>query len=140
MQGVVPMMAYEDAAAAIDWLSKAFGFRERSGRRMVGSDGRISHAETDTDRGIIMLATPTPAYQGPRKHVAGCASARAWLSAPWVINGVLVYVHDIDAHYRRAQAAGAGLLSGIEQAPGRPYRVEDIEGQRWMFMQAPQGE
>src|SRR2546430_1095380 len=26
---IVPMIAYEDAAAAIDWLGRAFGFRER---------------------------------------------------------------------------------------------------------------
>ena len=26
---VVPMIAYEDGPAAIEWLAKAFGFRER---------------------------------------------------------------------------------------------------------------
>ena len=32
-QRIVPMIAYEDAAAAIDWLTEAFGFREREGQR-----------------------------------------------------------------------------------------------------------
>jgi uncharacterized glyoxalase superfamily protein PhnB len=137
MQGVVPMLAYEDAAAAIDWLARAFGFHERPGVRMLGADGRVSHAEMETGNGIIMLATPTPAYRGPRRHAESCDAARAWLSAPWVINGVLVYVHDVETHYSRARAAGARLLSEIQEAPpGRLYRVEDIEGQRWMFMQA----
>jgi len=27
-QRIVPMIAYEDGAAAIDWLVSAFGFRE----------------------------------------------------------------------------------------------------------------
>jgi uncharacterized glyoxalase superfamily protein PhnB len=26
---IIPMIAYEDAAAALDWLAAAFGFRER---------------------------------------------------------------------------------------------------------------
>ena len=30
---VVPMIAYEDGPAAMDWLQRAFGFRERT--RMV---------------------------------------------------------------------------------------------------------
>ena len=28
MQQIVPMLAYEDGPAALDWLTKAFGFRE----------------------------------------------------------------------------------------------------------------
>ncbi|MCA5894626.1 hypothetical protein LEP48_14900 [Isoptericola sp. NEAU-Y5] len=36
----------------------------------------------------------------------------------------------------RAAAAGATLLSEVETNPyGRSYRVEDLEGHRWMFMQ-----
>ena len=30
---VVPMLAYEDAAAAIDWLERAFGFSEQADMR-----------------------------------------------------------------------------------------------------------
>jgi uncharacterized glyoxalase superfamily protein PhnB len=39
---IVPMIAYENGAAAIDWLVRAFGFRELD--RITESDGRISHA------------------------------------------------------------------------------------------------
>ena len=54
----------------------------------------------------------------------------------WIIDGVLVYVDDVDAHYARAVAAGAGILSELEDGfPARRYRVEDVEGHRWMFMQ-----
>ena len=31
MPTIVPFVAYEDAATAIDWLSRAFGFREEKG-------------------------------------------------------------------------------------------------------------
>ena len=40
---VIPMLAYEDGAAAIDWLVEAFGFAERE--RWADDDGTIVHAE-----------------------------------------------------------------------------------------------
>jgi PhnB protein len=49
---------------------------------------------------------------------------------------VLVYVDDIDAHYKQAIKAGATILSEPEDGfPARRYRAEDLEGHRWMFMQ-----
>lgn len=53
-----------------------------------------------------------------------------------MIDGVLVYVTDVDAHFAQAQAVGATILTAPEDGfPGRRYRVEDLEGHRWMFMQ-----
>ena|SRR5436190_6145310 len=131
--GVIPMIAYEDGFAALDWLARAFGFRER--RRMTGADGRLAHGEMETDEGLIMLATPSADYECPRKHRAACESARRWSEVSWVIDGVMVYVGDIDAHYARAKEAGARILSDIEDGPpARRYRAEDLEGHRWMFM------
>jgi len=133
-QRIVPMIAYEDGVAAIDWLVRAFGFRELA--RMTGDDGRISHAELELGGGTIMLASPTPDYQSPRRHREGCEPARKWSALPWVIDGVMVQVGDADAHFRQASAAGATILSEPEDQPyGRAYRAEDLEGHRWMFMQ-----
>jgi uncharacterized glyoxalase superfamily protein PhnB len=133
---IVPMISYEDAADAIDWLVRAFGFRERTEQRYV-EDGRVTHAELELGDGVIMLASPTPDYQSPRHHRLTCEAADRWLQVPWVVDGVLVYVADIDDHHDRAVSAGAAMLSGIEDAPyGRLYRAEDLEGHRWMFMQA----
>lgn len=132
--GVIPMLSYEDGAAALDWLAKAFGFRERM--RMHGTDGRLAHGEMETDGGMIMLATPTPDYEGPKRHREHCEAARKWSTVPWVVDGVLVYVDDLDQHYERARREGAIILSHIEDdPPGRRYRAEDLEGHRWMFMQ-----
>lgn len=132
--GVVPMLAYEDGVAALEWLARAFGFRERM--RMVDADGRLSHGEMDAGTGVIMLASPTPAYENPNRHRERCDAARKWSEVPWVVDGVLVYVDDIDAHYTRAQAAGARILTEPEDGyPGRRYRAEDLAGHRWMFMQ-----
>ncbi len=132
--GVVPMLSYADGPAAMDWLAQAFGFVEEE--RWL--DGQVlAHGEMSTPWGRIMLATPTPDYESPRSHRAHCESAAAWSRAPWVIDGVLVYVGDIDAHYTRAEAGGATLLSEVEAGPGgrRLYRAEDPEGHRWMFME-----
>jgi uncharacterized glyoxalase superfamily protein PhnB len=137
---VVPMLSYEDAAAAIDWLTAAFGFREEPDSRYVGPDGRIGHAQLNVGDGAIFLASPTTDYESPRRHRETCDAASRWLSVPWVIDGVQVEVDDVDAHYTRTAAAGATLLSGIEDNPfGRLYRAEDLEGHRWMFIQPGRG-
>ena len=133
--GVVPMLSYGEGLEAMTWLASAFGFIERL--RMLDAEGRLTHGEMQTDGGgLIMLATPSADYQSPKKHRAACEIMRKAYAVPWVIDGVLVYVDDIDAHFSRARAAGATLLSGIEEGgPGRRYRVEDLEGHRWMFME-----
>lgn len=134
MPDVIPMLSYEDGLAAMDWLEKAFGFKEVT--RMVGEDGLLAHGEMTTGNGMIMLATPTPDYENPKHHREYCERVKAWSAVPYIINGVLVYVEDIDTHYKRAIEAGARILSEIEDAfPGRRYRAEDLEGHRWMFMQ-----
>lgn len=134
-QGVVPMIAYRDGPRAMDWLAAAFGFRERT--RWLDDDGVLTHGEMATDRGLIMLATPTPDYEGPLRHRSHCETAAAWSAAPWVIDGALVYVDDIESHFGQAQQAGATLLSDIVTGPenSRLYRAEDVEGHRWMFVQ-----
>ena len=132
---VVPMLAYEDGAAALDWLSRAFGFRERT--RYTEEDGTLSHGELEVGDGLVMLATPTPDYQGPKRHREMCEHARKWSEVPWVIDGVLVQVDNLDAHFAQAKEAGATILSEPEDTGhGRTYRAEDIEGHRWMFEQA----
>jgi PhnB protein len=134
--GIIPMIAYEDGLAAIDWLSRAFGFRERQEARQLSSEGILAHAEMEAGDGLIMLATPTPDYESPRHHRETCEQARKWSRVPWIIDGVLVYVDDLDAHYERSRAAGATILSSIEDdLIGRRYRVEDLEGHRWFFFE-----
>jgi PhnB protein len=133
-QTVFPMMAYEDAAAAMDWLVRAFGFVER--RRMTDKQGRVVHGELELSGNTVMVASPTPDYQGPKRHAASCEQARQWLKAPWVVDGVLVFVDDVSSHFSQAQRSGAEMLSEIENGgPGRLYRAADLEGHRWMFLE-----
>jgi len=134
---VIPMIAYEDGIEAIRWLEAAFGFLERKQARQLWPDGSLSHAEMEAGEGLIMLATPTPDYQSPRRHRQGCEAARKWSSVPYVIDGVLVHVDDVKAHYQRAKRAGATILSGPEEGtPFQRYRAEDLEGHRWYFEQS----
>jgi uncharacterized glyoxalase superfamily protein PhnB len=137
VQRIVPMIAYEDTAAAIDWLTAAFGFTEH-GRRYVLDDGTIGHAELELDGETIMLATPSPDYESPRRHRETCDAARRWLDNPWVVDGVLVVVDDLEAHHAAAITAGANVIRPPEDGPaGRLYTAEDLEGHRWMFQQRP---
>jgi PhnB protein len=58
--------------------------------------------------------------------------------SPYIVDGVHVSVDDVDVHYARAVAAGATILSELEDNTGigqRQYRAEDLEGHRWMFAQ-----
>jgi uncharacterized glyoxalase superfamily protein PhnB len=131
---IIPMLSYEDGVAAMDWLCKVFGFSEKA--RMLDDKGRLAHGELALGDGVIMLASPTPDYQSPKRHRQKCEAAAEWYKVPYVINGVLVFVEDVKKHYQKAKEGGANILSGIETGgPGTRYRAEDLEGQRWMFMQ-----
>jgi uncharacterized glyoxalase superfamily protein PhnB len=136
MQTVVPMLAYEDGVRAIDWLTRAFGFRENEDARFM-SNGTVTHAELDVgDGSVVFIATPTPDYQSPSHHREACEQARRWQDNPWVINGVTVTIPDLDAHAERARTAGATILREPEDVSDvglRVYTAEDLEGHRWMF-------
>jgi uncharacterized glyoxalase superfamily protein PhnB len=135
-QRAVPMLSYEDVGASAEWLCRAFGFTE-VGERFTDAAGRATHVNLELDGATVMVGWPGPDYQSPAHHQGVCEPARRWLSAPFVVDGVLIYVDDIDRHFQQAKAAGATLLGEIEeQPPGRLYRAADIEGHRWMFMQA----
>jgi uncharacterized glyoxalase superfamily protein PhnB len=119
-QTVTPYLLYEDAGAAIDWLAKAFGFREQE--RITGPDGSVAHAELDVGDGSrIFLGAPGGDYRNPKE--AGQTSL------------VYVYVEDVDAHHVRAREAGAGILEEPhDEAYGdRRYAAEDPEGHHWYF-------
>lgn len=135
---VIPMISYEHGVRALEWLARAFGFRETT--RLTTPAGRLAHGEMRAGDGLIMLASPTPEYRGPRRHRETCEQARRWSTVPWIIDGVLVYVDHLERHLARARSAGATILSEIEDGPpGRRYRAEDLEGHRWFFFEKDDG-
>lgn len=130
---VVPMPTYEDVGAASAWLCQAFGFSEQ--QRFQDDQGNVTTAVLSVPGGgALLLGWTGPDYQSPRRHRESCEAARRWQQVPYVMDGVLVSVEDLDGHLARARAAGAVVLSEPEDTPhGRQYRVEDLEGHRWMF-------
>jgi uncharacterized glyoxalase superfamily protein PhnB len=71
---VIPALRYRDAAAAIDWLCRAFGFE----RHLVvpGENGGIAHAQLTMGNGMIMLGsgmttTTTSCWRGRRISAGG---------------------------------------------------------------------
>ena len=133
-QTVLPFISYADAGAAMDWLIRAFGFREQT--RLEDDRGRFMHGELRLSGNSVLVAQPSPHYEGPKRHAQTCKAARRWSAVPWVIDGVLVLVDDVSAHFKRARSAGATMLTGIEKTgAGRGYRCADCEGHRWMFAQ-----
>ena len=143
MQRIIPMIAYEDAVAAIDWLTEAFGFSERRGQRFVDENGTVTHAELERDGAVVMLATPNAEYRGPKRHRETCEQARRWQDNPWVVDGLFFVVDDVEAHHAQAVAAGAIVIRPLGESAEeglRVYTAEDPEGHRWMFGQRVAGE
>lgn len=123
---VIPTLRYRDASAAVKWLSEAFGFE----KHLVVPDDRggIAHAELTFGNGMIMLgSTRDDAFSRLQKtpaEVGGVGTA-----SPYII------VADVDAHHRRAAAAGAQIVYGPknEDYGGRGYSCRDPEGHLWNF-------
>lgn len=126
------MVSYEDCAAAADWLVGAFGFEETD---RFEDEGAVTHVTLRMGDGFVFLGTPGEAYVNPKQLREQSEAAARMHDVPWVVDGVYVEVADVDAHYERAVAAGAKVLSEEREADRRVYRAEDPEGHRWMFAQ-----
>ena len=121
-QRIFPMLAYDDAPAAMEFLRTAFGFEERS--RMNMPDGRVGHAEMELCGNVVMLATTWKA--------GGMSSP---MDLPAMPSQLFCEVDDVDRHYRTARDAGAVVVAEPEDQPYgfRVYRAIDPEGHRWLF-------
>jgi uncharacterized glyoxalase superfamily protein PhnB len=105
---VIPELPYPDVREAADWLTKAFGFKERL---QIGDH----RAQLVFENGAVI------AVQG---------------DAPG--STLLVRVEDAEAHHARAASAGAKILSEPEDYPygERQYSAVDPGGHRWTFSQS----
>ena len=122
-QRVTPYLLYEDGAAAIEFLTKAFGFREEM--RTTGSAGGM-HAELEVapDGGWIYLGQPLEGFRNP--SVVGKTSL------------------DVRDRRRRRQPPHAceetrareSSRSRADQDNGhRRYGCVDPQGHEWYFAQ-----
>jgi uncharacterized glyoxalase superfamily protein PhnB len=122
MQVVTPYLLYEDCNAALDFLSRAFGFEETL--RYTGEEGFVNHAEMRAgDGGRIYMGDPGDHYRGPKR-----------LGQQTV--GIYVEINeDVDALCERARAVGAEITEEpTDQEYGqRRFTAEDLEGHVWYF-------
>lgn len=125
---------YDDAAAAIDWLCRAFGFEVRL--KVEGEGGRIEHSELVYGEGLIMVG-----------GTGGDRPGQGHMVSPRSTNGgntqtLCVFVDDVDAHCAHAVDSGARVFReletndyGEEYWSDRTYGATDPEGHQWYFIQ-----
>jgi uncharacterized glyoxalase superfamily protein PhnB len=121
--GLVPSLAFRDVPSAVEWLSRVFGFQERSEARLSWPGGCLTWMEL----GDVLISLTTE----------GAHELRSPESVGGVSVGLKVYVDDVDEHFQRAKAAGATILSEPEGGfwGGRIYRARDLAGHHWEFSQ-----
>jgi uncharacterized glyoxalase superfamily protein PhnB len=121
-QQITPYLLYVDGEAAIEFLGSAFGFREVE-RTTGGAGGLHAELEVSPGGGRIYLGQPPAGFENPAK--VGRTSL------------LYILVEDVDAHYERAQAAGAAIVEEPNDLPHghRRYGCSDPQGHEWFFAQ-----
>jgi len=116
---VIPFLIYDDVPRAIEWLSGAFGFKERL-RTPPDPDGSIHLAQVLAGEGSVMLRT--------RPH--GSESVAAGQS-------FLVRIENVDELCERARQFGARIVREPKSTEfgERQYTAIDLEGYAWTFSQ-----
>ena len=89
---IVPILVYEDVGKALEFLARAFGFKERLRAEWGGS---ISHAQMDIGAGSIMLGKQGGPFKAP--------------SGDTVSQYAHVSVDNVDQHFAKAKAEGAAI-------------------------------
>jgi PhnB protein len=117
---VAPYLICKDAAKAIAFYGRALGAKELC--RFEGPGGTIAHAELQIGDSRVMLADESPdgAFRSPQ-------------STGGMPVSMMLYVHDVDATFRSAVAAGARVLHEVkDQLNGdRSGTMEDPFGHVW---------
>ena len=101
MATVFPTLKYDDAHAAIEFLTTALGFEKHA--VYEDDDGKVAHAELRHGDGMVMLGDRRG--DGDRYETGRAV--------------VYVVVEDPDALHERAKAAGAVVRAGAEQVRSR---------------------
>jgi len=119
MQTIYPVLKYEDAHAAMDFLERAFGFERHA--VYDGENGGVAHAELKLDDEYVMLGSTA---EGDDRFNQGAGRSSLY-----------VVVDDPDAHHARAKEAGASIERELtnQDYGSREYTARDPEGNLWSF-------
>lgn len=117
---VIPMLTCRDGAAEIDFCRAAFGAVERS--RRSAPDGAVIHATLSLGAALVMIHGEVPVLASRAPAPNGSSSVVIYL-----------YLDDVDATMARAVAAGAKVLTPIQDMPwgDRTVRLIDPAGHVW---------
>lgn len=123
---IIPCLRYRDAMVAIEWLCRAFGFQKQL--VVPGPNGTVAHAQLTFGKGMVMVGSIENTEFG-RWIAQPDENGYRETQAPYVV------VKQADAHYARAMAAGARLVTELKNEPygGRGYSCRDPEGHLWSF-------
>lgn len=122
---VIPALRYRDAATAIEWLCKAFGFEKKAA--YPNPDGTIAHAELTFGNGMVMVGSVVNNTPYSKLLRQPDEIGRAETQSPCLV------VSDCDAIYKSAKAAGAEMVIDIADMSygGRAFTCRDPEGHLW---------
>ncbi|MBM7567569.1 VOC family protein [Paenibacillus sacheonensis] len=118
---LLPHVFYEDVAAALHWLSNAFGFAEY--HRFGLPDGEGLHgAMIRRGEAWVMLKSPGSSATSPSK--LGGSSQQ-----------LMIFVEELEEHYRAALAAGVHIAEELHvtEYGEQQYVALDLEGHTWIF-------
>ena len=125
--GAIPNLIYSDANAAVSFLKKVFGFKERGVYK--DDNGKIFHAQLVLGKALIMVNPFNPDSAFGKmlnlpKNLEGYNT-----QTPYFI------IENVDEHYKNAKANGAEIVMDIkdEDYGGRGYSCKDPEGNIWSF-------
>jgi len=121
-RGATPYLNVKDGNRAVDFYKEAFGASEVI--RIPRQDGKLGHAELRIGEALIMLRDEIPEMSFLSPQSIGGTSVQ-----------ILIYVNDVDALVKQAEAAGAKVITpATEQFHGdRMVVLEDPFGHSWFF-------
>ena len=122
-QTIFPVLRYDNAREAIDWLSTAFGFSLIFS--VPESGPMVRHARLGLADNLIMLGSV-------RDDEANFVSPK---TVEYITQALCVYVTDVDTHYEQAKAAGATIVEPLTHTDfgSKEYHAYDLEGHLWIF-------
>jgi uncharacterized glyoxalase superfamily protein PhnB len=117
--GITPYLHYDDISAALDWLTRVFGFVEKG--RWLDDSGGITNAELSVGSTEVWIDGAPDWWKSKGRR------PEEWIG---------VWVNDVDAMYARVTTTGVDTTPPETKFYGvRVLQVRDLEGYVWGFME-----
>ncbi len=120
---LTPSLIVSNSAKAIEFYQQAFGAKKR--RMFTMPDGKTMYAEIQIGDSILILMDEVPEMKAFSPLSSGGGTSA----------GLVLYVEDIDAVFKKAVTAGAKVTMPLEDAfwGDRSGSIVDPFGHRWMI-------